>query len=61
MLPVVDGGAPRVDFLRAALHQRYQPIEVVDGNDLVALFRDEMEEPEGIPVRASVHPRGNVG
>ena len=43
VLAVVDGGAAGVDFQHAGLHQRDQPVEIVDRDDLVAFLRDQMQ------------------
>src|SRR5581483_3106995 len=44
---IADARATHVDFQRAALHQRDDAGEVVDGDDLVALFRHQMQEFSG--------------
>ncbi len=42
-LAVIDGGPAGVDFQHAGLHQRDQPVEIVDRNNLVALLSHEMQ------------------
>ncbi len=43
-LAVVDHAAARVHFQHAALHQRDQPVEMVERDDLLALFLHQMEK-----------------
>src|SRR5664280_3195496 len=42
-IAVAAGGAARVDFQDARLHQRDQAGEIVERDDLVALFGDQMQ------------------